>query len=268
MLDVSSEFGFKRAWDKVARSASPGVLIFGPLWGLRYSRSWDLRDFDGAEELLQMDGDDCILDVGCGPLARAEVYFGRSGFRVVGVDVSVTVASQAKTILKKFKVQKNVDLVVADAEFLPFRRESFNKILAAGLIVHLPTKESAVRALRQFRFCMRKDGLCYIVWLPNLYSIFGPLFKFVTRIGFIGKTERIQLLIFQGLEEIRHICGQAGLKISRVFHNSIFWIGFYLFPTFTHKYIEKIVLMLSESNRGHSTSSFFPYSFNIITKRS
>lgn len=264
---MSNEFGFKRVWDKVARGTPPGVLIFGPFWGLRYSRSWDQRDFNGAEELLQMDGEGCILDVGCGPLARAEVYFGRRGFKIVGVDVSVTVASQAKTILKKFKVEKNVDLVVADAEFPPFKEESFDQILAAGLIVHLPTKGSVVRTLRQFRLCMKKNGRCYIVWLPNLYSILGPLFKFVTRIGFVGKRERIQLLTFNGVKEIRHICSQAGLKILRVFYNPVLWIGFYLFPTFTHKYIQKMVSMLNKSDRGHSKISFFPYSFNIITER-
>jgi SAM-dependent methyltransferase len=267
VCDMSDDFRFKRVWDKAARSTSPGVLIFGPLWGFRYSRSWDQREFNGFEELLQMDGDGYVLDVGCGPPARAEVYFGRRGIKVVGVDVSVTVASQAKMILRKFKVNKNVDLLVADAEFLPFKEKSFGQILANGLLVHLPTKESVVRTLGQFRFCMKKNGRCYIVWLPNLYSVVGPLFKFVTRIGFVGKTEQVQLLTFNGLKEIRHICSQAGLKISRVFHNTILWVGLYLFPAFTHKYIEKMVSMQNEFDRRHLTISSFPYSFNIVIER-
>lgn len=264
---MSNEFGPKRVWDRIARGTPPGILIFGHFWGRRYSRSWDIRDFSGYEELLQLDGDDSILDVGCGPLARAEVYFGQRGFKVVGVDVSATVASHAKAILKKFKVRKNVDLIVADAEFLPFKEQSFNKILSVALIVHLPTKKSAMKVLQQFHFCMKNNGLCFIVWLPNLYSIFGPLFKFITKIGFIGKTEKMQFLNFKGLKEIRHICSQTELKILRVFNNSILWNGFYLFPKRIHKYIERMVSIQNESNKRHSATSFFPYSFNIITKR-
>lgn len=265
--DISDDLKFKRIWESAAKNAPSGVLVFGPFWGPRYSRSWDVRDFGDAEKLLQMNSSDCILDVGCGPLARAEVYFGRRGFRVVGVDVSTIIASQAETTLRKFRVKKTVDLVVADAESLPFREESFEKILATGLVVHLPTRNSVVRALQQFRFIMKKNGRCFIIWLPNLYSIFGPLFKFVTRIGFIGKRERIQFLNFKGVKEIRQICAQAGLTISQIFHNSILWYGFYLFPKFTHKYIEKIVSIQNETNRRHPTTSFLPYSFNIMAKR-
>lgn len=267
MSTMSSGFTFKRAWDKVAQNVHPGVLVFGSLWGLRYSRNWDLRDWCGAEKLLRLDGDDNILDVGCGPLARAEVYFGRKEFKIVGVDISVTVASQAKRIIEEFRVQRNIDLVVADAEFLPFREESFDKILAAGLIVHLPAKENAIRTLQQFRFCMKKNGLCYISWLPNLYSIFGSAFKFITRIGFIRKTERIQLLVFKGLGEIQNLCGKAGLRVLGVFQNSIFWIGFYLLPAFTHKYIEKIVSVQNKANSRYPRKPSLPYSFNIITKK-
>ncbi len=267
VLTTSNEFGPKRVWNRIARSTPPGVLIFGHFWGRRYSRSWDARDFSEYEQLLQLDGNDSILDVGCGPLARAEVYFGQRGFKIVGIDVSATVASQAKAFIKKFKVHENVDLIAADAEFLPFKEQSFNKILSVALIVHLPTKKSAMKVLQQLHFCMKKNGLCLIVWLPNLYSVFGPLFKFVTKIGFIGKTEKMQLLNFKGLEEIRYIWSQARLRILRVFNNSILWIGFYLFPTITHKYIERIVAALNESNKRHSATSFFPYSFNIVAKR-
>lgn len=264
---MSDEFGSKRVWELRAQSTTPGVFVFGPFWGSRYSRNWDLREFNEAEEFLQMDLDDTILNVGCGPLARAEVYFGQRGYKVVAVDVSASATSHAKAFLKEFNVYDNVDLIVADAEFLPFKEQSFNKILACGLIVHLPTKKSVAKTLQQFHFCMKNKGLSYIVWWPNLYSILGPLWKFATRLGYIGKTERMQFLNFKGLKEIRHICSQADLKILQVFHNSILWLGLYLFPKPIHNYIERIVSIQNESNKRHSAASFFPYSFNIITKR-
>jgi len=264
---MSDEFGSKRVWELRAQNTTPEVCVFGPFWGRGYSRNLDLRDFSEAEEFLQMDFDDAILNVGCGPLARAEVYFGQRGYKVVAVDVSSSAISHAKVFLKEFNVYDNVDLIVADAEFLPFREQSFNKILAYGLIVHLPTKKNVAKTLRQFHFCMKNNGLSYIVWLPNLYSIFGPLFKFVTKIGFIGKTEKMQLLNFKGHKEIRQIWSQAKFKILRVFNNSILWTGFYIFPTFAHKYIEQIVLALNESNKRLSATSFLPHSFSIVAKR-
>ncbi len=267
MTGLSRDFKFKRAWERQARNKTPGVLIFGPLWGWRYSRSWDRRDFRDAEKLLEMTREDNVLDVGCGPLARAEVHFGRRGFNIVGVDVSAAVASQAKKTLRKYKVQQNVDLVVADAEFLPFRTKVFSKVLAAGLIVHLPSKRSVARALQQFRFCMKKNGLCYIIWLPNLYSLFGPVFKIATRLGQVGKKERIQILNFKGLEEIRQICRRAGFKISREFHSSILWIGLYLLPNFTHRIIEKTVSTINQANNRNQSATFMPYSFDVVAQK-
>jgi SAM-dependent methyltransferase len=204
------------------------------------------------------------LDVGCGPLARAEVYFGRKECKIVAVDVSVANLLWNKRNLTRFGVQERVELVAADAERLPFREDCFSKVLAMGLLVHLPSNGSALSALREICRCLKRDGACYVDWCLNMYSVFGPSIAFANRVWFIGKKERVQIFNFKGLEEIRSIFRQAGLEIFRTFDSSILWYGYYLLPTWFHRVINRLISVLHDINNRYPRVSFFAYSFDFI----
>jgi len=248
----------------LAQTKIPQEVVYGDFLGRMYSRKWDQRALGCVEKRFGVCADDFVLDVGCGPLARAEVYFGRKECKIVAVDVSVVTLLWAKKNLIRFGVQEQVELVAADAECLPFKRDCFDKILAMGLVVHLPTKRSVLSALKEMCRCLKRNGACYVDWCLNMYSVFGPLMAFVTRIGFIGKKDRIQILNFKGLEEIQSIFKQARLKILRTVYGSILWYGYYLFPTWFHKGIHKLLSAIHEFNNRYPRISFFPYSFDFV----
>lgn len=71
-----------------------------------------------------------ILDVGAGT-GRLIATLTKSGANVIALDISPEMLAQLK------KKSPKVDIVVGDAESLPFSDNSFDYVLAAFLIVHL-----------------------------------------------------------------------------------------------------------------------------------
>jgi hypothetical protein len=258
---------FKRVWNTLARTKTPAAVAFGSWLGPRYSKGSDIRDFSNVENLLKVDHCDVILDAGCGALARALTYFGSKGLQIVGVDISVAALLKAGRAVENSGIKKGVSLVAADVEFLPFRENTFDKIMAMGLIVHLPSKRSVIKALQEMRFCMKNEGVCYFDWLLNLYSLFGPLLALLARINYIGKAERIQMLNFKGVKEISTICGQAGLVVSKIIHGSIFWYAFYLLPDVLRKWSESVLRVLGGWQNSRFRVSFPPYSYDLIGQK-
>lgn len=96
-----------------------------------------------------------LLDVGCGTgyilnLAR------RLGFEVRGADPSGGMLAKA---VKQYGFPPGT-LVQAPAETLPFEDESFDVVLATGVLVHLPNPEKAVTEMARVA---RKGGLIRII---------------------------------------------------------------------------------------------------------
>lgn len=264
---MGADVGFKRAWDTMARTKTPEEVVFGSWLAAGYSRESDLRDFGAVENLLRIQSGNVILDLGCGALARALIYFGGKGFRIVGIDVSAAAVAKARGSLRGLGIRESVDLVVGDVEFLPFREGSFDRVLAVSVISHLASRRHILRALEELRFCAKDDGLCYLSWWLNLFSPFSLVLVLGNRLGFVGKAERIQLLTFRGSSEIRCICERAGLAATEVVDGSVFWYIFYLFPKIVHAWNEKLMRVFSVSQKPHPRVSFPPFFFDLVVKK-
>ncbi len=75
-----------------------------------------------------------VLDMGCGT-GRLISMLQKSGAEVVGLDTSEKMLKIAR---KKFP---NVEFVRGDAKATPFENDSFDAVVAAFLIVHIPNPE-------------------------------------------------------------------------------------------------------------------------------
>ena len=79
-----------------------------------------------------------IVDLGCGTGFSTEILVER-GFRVVGVDVLHDMLSKIKSKKKQMNNQNNLELILADINYLPLRSSSINhaiSISAYNFIMH------------------------------------------------------------------------------------------------------------------------------------
>ncbi|MCP8317323.1 MAG: class I SAM-dependent methyltransferase [archaeon] len=90
-----------------------------------------------------------ILDVGAGR-GRYSIPLARKGIRIIAVDISV----DALRFIENLKL-KNVDLVQADAQCLPFRCGIFQKALMIQVLEHL---DSDRRALSEISRILQHEG--------------------------------------------------------------------------------------------------------------
>jgi SAM-dependent methyltransferase len=114
-----------------------------------------------ALDLAALQGDESVLDVGCGngaylgTLARC----GHSGM-IVGADLSPGMldAARART--------KHPRLMIADVQQAPFRDASFDLVMAMHMLYHAPDRALAIRELRRV---MRDDGVTLVVTNSELH---------------------------------------------------------------------------------------------------
>lgn len=101
--------------------------------------------------LLKHSNFNVILDAGCGTGLITEKLRDKGAF-VVGVDFSKGMLQRAK---KKFSDVVDVDLVLSDVEYLPFRPRSFDLIVSVTVIQNC----HPLKAFRSFLQVLSSDGL-------------------------------------------------------------------------------------------------------------
>lgn len=266
-MSEKKELELKRVWERMAKALSPEEVVFGPP-GKAWSRIWDLRTFKNLKDHLGMTDKETLLDVGCGPLARAEISFGLNGNSIVGVDISNTTLSKANEVIRKCRLKDRVDFVQADAEYLPFRDNSFNVALCIGIISHLPSLQSVKRALKQIRRSLKMGGKFYTTWLLNLYSLW--CIQEALKFSIMGP-DREQHLKFRGLPQITNIFTESKLEILKIRYGILAYkltILYPYLPMFIQRKIKPIVKSVNKFHKNHSLLSFFSRSFEITAQKS
>ena len=94
---------------------------------------------------LSLSEADSILDAGCGTGLLIPLIAKRSRF-VVGIDISLKMLEQAKRRSLSFG---NVDLVLADVEFLPLRDGCFSRIFALTTLQNVLNKGRALKEIKR-----------------------------------------------------------------------------------------------------------------------
>jgi SAM-dependent methyltransferase len=137
-----------------------------PWFSLRPS-PWLLRAI--REKQLRPRG--ALLDVGCGTGTNA-IWLSRHGFRVSGVDVSPTAIAVASARSRRAGVA--VDLRVASADRLPFKRDSFDVALDTGCFHSIPLRLRNPYA-RELARVLRPEARFLLTWMPReVRTSLGP----------------------------------------------------------------------------------------------
>jgi demethylmenaquinone methyltransferase/2-methoxy-6-polyprenyl-1,4-benzoquinol methylase len=117
---------------------------------------WNEEMRDEALELLGLEADDRVLDVGCGTGFATEGLLQYTD-DVHGLDQS---AHQMEKAFRKFGKRDRVRFYRGDAERLPFRDGSFDAVWSSGSIEYWP---NPVAALEEFRRVVRPGGPVLVV---------------------------------------------------------------------------------------------------------
>lgn len=136
-MAVSEHWKIKREtaeyYDRIAR-------VYDALYG--YEQSLKIREI---LKKISINVNDVMLDVGCGTGILFK-HIGVLGSMIVGVDISLGALERAKRLIEKERLE-NVHLIRADADFLPFRDEVFDKVFAITLIQNSPEPQLTLREM-------------------------------------------------------------------------------------------------------------------------
>jgi SAM-dependent methyltransferase len=119
-----------------------------------------------------------VLEVGCG--AGSDLLrFAEAGARATGIDLSPRSASLTKTRLRLYNCQGNV--LIADAERLPFKTDSFDLVYSWGVLHHTPDTEQSIKEV--YRVTRLGGKICVMLYHRHslvalqMYLMYG-LFAF------------------------------------------------------------------------------------------
>ncbi|MCR4264132.1 MAG: peptidase C39 family protein [Candidatus Roizmanbacteria bacterium] len=96
-----------------------------------------------------------ILDVGCGP-GNYAIHLVKMDYTVTGIDTSTEMIKIAKQKVPEAK------FVLADMRKMPFENNSFDGLLSAYSLIHIPQKDIA-GTLQEFNRVLKPHGRCIIM---------------------------------------------------------------------------------------------------------
>ncbi|HOK40182.1 MAG TPA: class I SAM-dependent methyltransferase [bacterium] len=119
------------------------------------------------KKLLNIKENDIILNAGCGNTTELLVFSSTiKNFKIIGVDLSFQMLFDAKTKITK---EKNLYLINCNLQKLPFKKNTFNKIICSEVIEHI---ENNRILLNEFRQVLKNEGEI-IITTPNKISLYG-----------------------------------------------------------------------------------------------
>lgn len=107
-----------------------------------------------------------IIDIGCGSGVFTQLLK-EAGYRVVGLDISPKLIERGKN------AYPGLELIVGDAEALPFPDGSFDGVLLSGLVHHFP--DPRLLAVETYR--VLRPGGRFMAFDPNRMNPFMYLYR-------------------------------------------------------------------------------------------
>lgn len=152
--------------------AFAGTIVLGVtvLAMVRSSRVGKLHERERIFDALDLDGHECVLDVGCGRgLLTVEAAHRLSGGRAVGVDVwrpkdlwgNDPDAAIANAELEG--VADRVDIETADARDLPFDERSFDVVVSCMALHNIEDDDGRLGAIREIDRVVKAGGRTVLV---------------------------------------------------------------------------------------------------------
>ena len=134
--NIETDEDFKAYFEKIDKEISRKHGLYAPKWttGEAYSNIVDFRLMKGKR----------VLEIGCG-LGFNTQQFSSHGADIVSIDQTFTAAISTMKRLTIYNLKGSV--VVANAEELPFKDESFDFVWSWGVIHHTPRTDVAVEEI-------------------------------------------------------------------------------------------------------------------------
>lgn len=119
-----------------------------------------------------------LLDIGCN-WGRWSLAAAQKGYRVVGMDPHLDAIKAAMRVKKQLGIE--VDYVVGDGRYLPFRDNSFDRVFSYSVLQHFSPADVAM-VLERVNFLLRENGQSWIQManafgLRSLYHQFNRNFR-------------------------------------------------------------------------------------------
>lgn len=133
------------------------------MYDARYAEEQSVK-YQAALKHLDITRPDSVLDVGCGT-GLFFSHIAAEAKTVVGVDISSRLLLQAKERIRDFC---NVNLIQADADYLPLIDKSFCFVFAFTVLQNLP---NPLQTLKEIKRIAKLDAHIIVTGLKKVFSL-------------------------------------------------------------------------------------------------
>lgn len=137
-----------------------------------------------------------FLDVGCN-WGRWSIAAAQKGYRVIGIDPQLGAIMAARRVSRALGL--SITYIVADARYLPFAANSFDKVFSYSVLQHL-SKQNVAIAVSEIARVLKPEGAS-LVQMPTPFGIrtfynqarrrFRPAYGFEVRFWTIPSLKRL-----------------------------------------------------------------------------
>jgi len=152
-----------------------------------------------------------LVDVGCGSAMYAAHISRLNHSAFMGIDISSSILQASGRKFTALEQASCLGLVQGDAAQLPLASNTFDLILCAHTLEHLPDDGAAIA---EFQRIIRRGGYVWIV-VPNpvkdMVNIFRPLQRRLDKLGHLREYsthDMVELLSSHGFEVQRVYCSE------------------------------------------------------------
>ncbi len=191
---------------------------------LKRKRPWlALSDFLKHISILGISLIGTIMDLGCGNGRNFELFMS-SKTKLIGVDISIEFLNLARQRIRENEITNkteclNINLILADMQNLPLRRNSINICVSVASVHHIKTFNNRFKVISQLKKSLKPNGtLILTVWRrwQRKYKIVFIKDKF-KRIWFKKYMKNKGLIEFGDII-IPWILPKENRKIDRFYH--------------------------------------------------
>jgi ubiquinone/menaquinone biosynthesis C-methylase UbiE len=155
--------------------------------------------------------DDRLVDIGCGSAMYAAHISRLNHSAFMGIDISSSILQASGRKFTVLEQASCLGLVQGDAAQLPLASNTFDLIICAHTLEHLPDDGATIA---EFQRIIRRGGYVWIV-VPNpvkdMLNIFRPLQKRLDKLGHLREYsahDMVELLSSHGFEVQRVYCSE------------------------------------------------------------
>ena len=117
---------------------------------------------------------ECLLDVGCGTgLFINEIA--QMVKEIIGIDISRRMLAIAQKTCKNLG---NVNLICADADYMPFQNKIFDKIVSFTLLQHMPKMD---HTHKEFLRITKEDAIIFLTFTKKAFDL-GEVKKILNKV--------------------------------------------------------------------------------------